>query len=197
MKFNLKVFLMGILGVILLTLIMLPAYAQVDTNGLTPAQKAELTIKAEEMKKSVAAPAAPTVTTPQAVAQWAEAGKSLAVGLGAGAKEIGVAVNEFSETRVGKITTYIIIWKLMGKEILGLVIGFSLIFIAIPVVWHVSKRIITETVVYEDSSFWGIPMRRKKSVTLNVRTDGDIGILIGTTIISLGLLCVGVGTLPF
>lgn len=60
------------------------------------------------------------------------------VGIG---KEIGIAVNEgleavtdkaskFSETLPGKVTIAVIIWKVVGKDILGLLVGIPLIILA-------------------------------------------------------------------
>lgn len=181
--------------------VMSAAYAQVDTSGLSKQQQAELTIQAEKMKedgKSSVIKVTNPAGTVEVVSKWAEAGKSLAVGLGAGAREIGVAVNDFADTRVGKITTYIIIWKLMGKELMGLVMGLFIILIVIPVIWKSFRYLMDEKREYEYYKFlWFIPMRRLKGSSFKIESDGACFAMCVTGAVELGFFITAIKMLPF
>lgn len=184
---------------ILLFLTMSFAMAEVNTRGLTTAQEAELTIQAEKMKEQGSAPSAEVqkvASNVEVVSKWAEAGKSLAVGLGAGAREVGVAVNEFADTKVGRITTVIIIWKLMGKELLGLTLGLTIIFILIPIVWRTSRFLMAGAIEYEDRQFLWFTVRRKKKLSL-VIDDDNVVILMATIAASIVMFFLAMHLLPY
>lgn len=65
--------------------------------------------------------------------------------------EVGVAVNEalgavteqagkFGETKLGKLTMGIVVWKILGHDILGFIWGFLLMLIGTPIlVWSYRK----------------------------------------------------------
>lgn len=84
----------------------------VDATGLTDEQVNELKIKALQMKndkgtvaKSVGTATAISAATRTEAEQWASFGKNLGTAMVSTAKELGVAVNEFSQTGVGQVTT--------------------------------------------------------------------------------------------
>ena len=73
-------------------------------------------------------------------AQISAAGKYAGLG-----KEIGFAVSEslssvtnetakFSETGIGKVTMGIVVWKILGKDIVGIIIGLPLIFFSLIII---------------------------------------------------------------
>ena len=93
-------------------------------DKLSESAKLEL-IKQIEKQASPLAPIANLVPTPEKVDEWSEVGTKVARGLASAAKEAGVAVNEFSKTPVGMITSGIIIWKIMGKDIAQLVVAIT------------------------------------------------------------------------
>jgi hypothetical protein len=190
-----------IMVLLALSLICCTIWAQeLNTQGLSPSQKAELIIQAEKMKTKpeaetpVLAPPPPTVDT---VAKWAEAGKSLAVGLGAGAREIGVAVNEFSESRVGRITTYIIVWKLMGKEILAILTSIILLSAIYPW-WKVLRSTTVKNAEYEYYDTW---YRKGVKRLKKIEYLEDEGSLVGMYCVfalgSLVLFISAIKVLPF
>jgi len=63
--------------------------------------------------------------------KYAEIGKSIAIALGEAAKQLNVEMNAFSTTSVGKITIYLIIYKLIGKDIIRLFILLGIIVLLI------------------------------------------------------------------
>jgi hypothetical protein len=98
-------------------------------------------------------------------------------------KEIGIAVRdgltaikdvtlELSKTDVGKVTMYLIVWKVAGKDIIRLSLGIILIFISIILVTKsyfrtFRRRILIKNaglfkekeykILTEDDSFWEYP----------------------------------------
>lgn len=92
----------------------------------------------------------------------AERAKAYGAWVGVG-KEVGEAVNsslaavtdnaaKFADTKIGKYTMFIVVWKVIGKDILGFIYAFSIAAIGLPVlIWSYrqwSKQPLeTETVV--------------------------------------------------
>jgi hypothetical protein len=157
------------------------AFAEISTNGLTDKQKAELALRAAEMKEATKQQDEPKASVAEKAVsannaaldiatKWGEAGKGLAIGLVAAAKELGIAVNDFANTPIGRITTAIIVWKMIGHSVLSIVLGFILLFIGLPTIWEVYQRVITKSVEYENvPGFMGII--RTKVVRRSRSTD--------------------------
>jgi len=95
-----------------------------DMSKLTAAQQAELAAKVEQMST----PVNTSVKVREEVSAWAEMGANLGKAIVAGAKEIGVAADDFSKTTPGKIVIAITVYKIIGQDIIQLVIG-SLVFL--------------------------------------------------------------------
>lgn len=117
-------------------LLCVPAFANtVDLSNLTEVQQAELqkivAEKALENTKNGALPVKESEALKTAN-KWAEVGKGLGQGIGAVAKEVGVAVNDFVKTPVGKIAMFLIAWHFIGADILHLLTAVTLVFIGIP-----------------------------------------------------------------
>ena len=115
---------------VLMFVFALPVFAQLNAANVNQAGFDHLT---EEQKahvvQQVAAMAAQQ-NSPQSVAEkaneWAEVGTALGQGLVAAARELGIAVNEFSTTTVGKIATAMLLWHYMGNDVVRLVAGFMI-----------------------------------------------------------------------
>jgi hypothetical protein len=156
----------AIVFVILLSFVSF-CYASVDTRGLSEEQQAEIALQVAKMKSASGTDVQQKITQASDTAaniseKWAGVGKALAVGIVATAKELGIAANEFAVTPLGKITTALIVWNYIGKDILHLILSFVLIFIGVPTIWHVFKWIVVERVEYLEykSWFFGIPRRK-------------------------------------
>ncbi len=77
--------------------------------------------------------------TPESVNAWVDVGKNVTLGMVAGAREAGVAVNEFAETPVGKLTMIVLVWHFMGNSFMHLIIGSifgALGFVVIPFIFR-------------------------------------------------------------
>ena len=125
------------------------------TQNLTPAQRAELVLQAEKMTNAAKA------NTPEAAKaevnrfrEYAELGQALGAGLVGTAKELGVAVNEFSQSPVGKFTMFLIGWKFFGHQILHVGLGLLYFCTFIPLWLYMYRRYcILEKITIEGSRF--------------------------------------------
>ena len=68
------------------------------------------------------------------VERWVKIGSNIGQGLAGAAKELGVAVNDFSTTTVGQLTIVLIVWHMLGATLVHILggimvwgIGFSVI----------------------------------------------------------------------
>lgn len=138
--------------IVLITLIMFlfaltqPAYgAQAVIYDLTDEQAAKLELEGAQMKAS------PAFSVQQAE-EHAIFGKQIAEAIGAAAKEMGVAVGEFVKTPVGKITTAIIVYKLVGRDLLhyaGGVVHITIALLLMP--WFFGKRTMPREITYNEA----------------------------------------------
>lgn len=87
-----------------------PAYAissddvyRAGFNNLTEAQKAAIVAQVDQQ-------AAPTPKL-DVVERWANMGTNIGRGLASSAKELGVAVNDFANSPVGKTVTFLLVWN--------------------------------------------------------------------------------------
>lgn len=142
-------------------------------SGISFAEKRVLEINTDNMsgeqvkylesfdikKKAEAAPGVPSVDM---MAKWADVGKGIAISLSAACKELSIGVNEFIKTPVGKLTTALIVWKVIGKDIWHMLLGFILFFITMPIVissfiyFHMRKKIKDKegNITYVDRYNW-------------------------------------------
>jgi hypothetical protein len=112
--------------------------SSIDSAGFARLSEAE---KAEVIK-SVADRAATkdfmgntSVPTAEKVERWVTVGASIGKGLAGAAKEVGVTVNEFAVTPVGQLTTVLIVWHMMGNQIVHIfgaiaiwILGYSILY---------------------------------------------------------------------
>jgi len=142
------------------------AYA-VDTNGLSETQKAEIAMQIAKMKEEKASP---QPSTPAKVNEWVQVGQNVGYALIGAADKVGIAVEKFSETKVGKVTMAIVIWKMMGSAIIHVVVGISLWIITTTILFYFYRRNVSiSSVTYTPvpDRFW-----RKKVVEYRNMDDG-------------------------
>ena len=99
-------------------------------SDLSDTQKAEIKLKAAQ----VAEARTRVPVSANEVQEWVNVGKSIGVGFGAAAKEIGVGVDELMKSDTGKIAMFLIVWHYIGDQMLG-VIGGTLWFLLFIPLW--------------------------------------------------------------
>ena len=77
---------------------------EVSTSGLTPEQVSRLKIQAEQMRANQEI---------DNTKKYIEMGQMIGQALASSAKEMGVAVNEFAQTPVGKMVAALVIWRFL------------------------------------------------------------------------------------
>ena len=142
----------NLLGLLLCLSIAFPALAdstlQVNgrsISGLTDVQIAELQAQAAKLAEAngqkATTPAVPPVATVEQVAKYAELGKSIGAGLASTAKELGIAVNEFADTPIGKVALIIIVVKLIGSQVFHVILGTVWFLVALPLWFYFYRRL--------------------------------------------------------
>lgn len=107
------------------------SFAQtINTNGLTQQQILELGLQAEKMKTEATNPTNISATVRQEASAWAALGSNIGVAMVGAAKEIGVAANEFSQTSLGRVVTFVVVYKLIGNDMIGFVVGAFILLVA-------------------------------------------------------------------
>lgn len=171
----------------------------VDTSNLTEEQRADLQIRALQLAKEKAKKEQTEKETPipvvvrQEAEKWADLGKNIGVALVSSAKEIGMAANDFAVTPLGRITSAIVVWKLMGKDFVHMVIGVSILVAGFWFAFYMFNRFTRSRVEYEYvSRLWGLWFS-KKIKTVTVR-DGDWftgGFIVTAITIAITLITAG------
>lgn len=116
-----------------------PPITPINTSGLTEEQMKQVQEQADQLRS--ASPEAQTQATLERVQQYVEVGKGIGSGLGEAARSMGVAVNDFANTPVGRLTTFVIIWKVLGHDLLGVIAGALWFLVTIPLWAYYFKRI--------------------------------------------------------
>ena len=124
-----------------------------NVDGLTAEQQAEIQLliaqtKAQNRNTNTTLP---NISKSQ-VKEYVVLGESIAKALGACAKEMGVAVNDFANSKVGILATVLIIWNLAGEDIMGFIVGISLLIVFIPTWIYFYKRMcIISNITYHEN----------------------------------------------
>lgn len=93
----------------------------IDATGLSEAQVAELKAVAAKAVADASKAGTPTLLNMSAWGQQAaSAAEGIAKAIGIAAKELNVSVNDFLHTDAGKLATAVILWKVLGSTITGL-----------------------------------------------------------------------------
>lgn len=152
----------------------------VDVSKLTPEQIAQINSQVSEMTKD---PVNVSATVRKEAEAWGELGANMGKAMVGAAREVGVASNEFANTSLGKVVVGIVAYKVVGKDILGVIFGAMILVCGyILSVWILTTRRWSDVQYEYAPVLWG--MYNKKRV-LKSHTDSDI---VTGKIISAGFL---------
>lgn len=107
--------------------------AQVDVNDekymLNEEQKVQVLAMIDDLNAKRAAQKGPNTSAVvrEEAAKWGELGANMGRAAVGAAKEVGMAANEFVSTPLGKVTMGIVIYKVIGKDIIKFIMGFSIL----------------------------------------------------------------------
>ena len=183
-----------ILAILALTLAS-TAFAQnqpvIDVSKLTPEQVAQINRQVTEMANQ---PTNVSANVRKEAEAWGELGANMGRAMVGAAKEVGVAANEFGQTPLGKVVVFLAVYKIVGQEILGVVIGSLILIVGYSVaLWLLVTRRWSE-VKYEYSPvLWGL-LNRKRVIAC--KTDNEVAAskLIGAGILTVLTTVIGLNT---
>lgn len=168
-------------------LIGMSAFASIDTSGLSKEQAAQLAAQAEEMRSTVVVSKSESIR--KEAEAWGELGTNIGKAMVGAAAEVGVAAAEFSETPLGKVVTFVAVYKIVGADIIGIIVGLLVISIGLSFgIWMIRSRQ-WHSATYENRPvLWGL-YNKRSIVTIEVDSD-TVGaqFLIGSLAIIAGLL---------
>ena len=145
----------------LLLFIPVMSWAQLSTNGLTKEQIAELSAQAAKMRSPEGQAVGISAAVRNETAAWANLGTNIGSAMVSAAKEVGVAANEFSQTGLGKIVTGIVVYKVMGRDILGVIVGSAVLLFGFSMVtWLLLTKRFGEVKYEYHPVLWGAFNRR-------------------------------------
>lgn len=75
-----------------------------------------------------------STSTEDRVEKWVKIGSNIGQGLAGAAKEVGVAVNDFSQTPVGQLTMLLIVWHMIGAQLIHVLGGILIWIIGISII---------------------------------------------------------------
>lgn len=171
--------------------------AQVDVNDekymLNEEQKGQVLAMIDDLNAKRAAQKGPNTSAVvrEEAAKWGELGANMGRAAVGAAKEVGMAANEFVSTPLGKVTMGIVIYKVIGKDIIKFIMGFSiLVFFLTTGHYFLRMKRYSGTVEYATvPTFFKL---RTKQVVVKGQTDeqwaaaytamGIISILLGCAI---------------
>lgn len=126
-------------------------------ENLSESQRAEITKMVAD--KSAAAVASPIGAVPDVhkIDEYVAVGERVGKMMGGAAKEVGVAVNEFINTPVGKWTMFLIVWKYMGAMAMHFFGGMCVLLVGAVTMFALFRRMTNLEVTYDQTktNFFG------------------------------------------
>lgn len=138
---------------VILMMVSISAWAGNDSGTVRAAGFAKLSeAEKAEVIKMVADKASqkdimPTMTEDK-VEKWVKIGSNIGQGLAGAAKEVGVAVNDFATTPVGQLTMLLIVWHMIGAQLIHLIGGILIWIVGIAIIRHMVARAYPSKITY-------------------------------------------------
>ena len=160
--------------------------AAVDSAGfgkLSETEKAEI-IKIVADKAARGDVTTPAVLTEDRVEKWVKIGSNIGMGLAGAAKEVGVTVNDFANTPVGQLTTILIVWHIIGAQLIHVFGGLLIWLVGFTTIWFMIKRAYPDSITYsaEQKNMFGNYAVAKREKT-PIRDDIAAGWLLAFAIV--------------
>jgi hypothetical protein len=134
---------------------------------LSESEKAEVIkmVADKALSKDSGSGLASTVESVDKVERWVKIGSNIGQGLAGAAKEMGVAVNDFANTPVGRMTTYLIVWQIVGGTLMHFIGGLLVWIIGFAAIRMIISHAYPDEVIYsaEKKTFFGNAAIESKS----------------------------------
>ena len=126
---------------------------------------------------------------PGDIGEWVDIGERIGKMLGGAAREVGVAVNDFVDTPVGKMTMVLIVWNYMGSMIVHVFGGLLVMVLGLSIILYMYKRS-TQDVVHYDSEKTDIFGRARLSRIVRRQHDEEPGYLVACAVVMIASIVV-------
>ena len=166
------------------------------STSLAIAQDTTVTIPVSQLTKEQRA--AMTMTQTQARVQqygeWVGVGKEVGEAVNSSLSAISDNAAKFADTRLGKVAMMVVVWKVVGDNILDIIFTLIMVFVATPVlVWSYKKNLSNVALEKEVMNDVGKVVSREyreltynenevRSVTLWIHACAALIILISTMV---------------
>ena len=167
-----KRFVIGLLLAIVFLFSVAPAFAQQQSEEQVSVPKSLLTreqldsIQAQNLKDKI-----------DRYGKWVGAGHEIGVAVNDSLAAITTNANAFAQTPVGKWTVFIVIWKVIGHDLMGFILGIGTLIIGLPLwIWsyrkYLPQTVITER-TYDTTNRWFRRVATEKFAVINQVNDRD------------------------
>lgn len=86
---------------------------------------------------------------PDKIDKWVSVGTNIGKAMGGAAKELGVQINEFVKTDIGKITAALIIWTIIGSSVTQMLFALLVLCVGCYIVQTTFNRRTQQTIEYD------------------------------------------------
>jgi hypothetical protein len=130
--------------------------------------------------------------TPDQVAEYAKVGQAYGTALAETAKSLGVAADEILSSQAGQIAMVIIVWKMIGRDLMEYVVGIGggLIWFGVMLpgwVWSIRKFVLNVPGKINEKFKDGVVIERTVDA---VEWDSGRGALYAVHLAALVLICI-------
>ena len=117
-------------------------------SKLSEAEKAEVIKMVADKAATKEAGMIPQLASEDKVEKWVKIGSNIGQGLAGAAKEVGVAVNDFAKTPVGQMTMVLIVWHMIGGQLIHVFGGILIWIVGIAIIRHMVARAYPSKITY-------------------------------------------------
>ncbi len=154
----------------------------VDVSKLTPEQVQRINQQVTEMSNN---PMNVSATVRKEAEAWGDLGSNMGKAMVSAAREVGVASNEFASTSLGKIVVGIVTYKIVGREILGVLVGsITLLFGWSVAIWLLTTRRFAD-IKYEYEPVLKGLFKRKRIVSIEQSSNTILNKMLGAAGVAL------------
>jgi hypothetical protein len=178
---------------ILTLMLSTPVFAQntVDVSGLSAAQIAELKKSVIDAKLQKDEPTNISAIVRQEAGAWGDMGANMGKAMVGAAKEMGVAANDFSQTSLGKVTVGIVVYKIIGRDILKIVVGLAVLILGSSISLYLLFSYRWGKCIYETKpALFGL-LNKRYVISYEEDSDQIAGKLISSGIVLVLTMLVG------
>ena len=117
-------------------------------SKLSEAEKAEVIKMVADKAATKEAGMIPQLASEDKVEKWVKIGSNIGQGLAGAAKEVGVAVNDFAKTPVGQMAMVLIVWHMIGAQLIHVFGGILIWIVGIAIIRHMVARAYPSKITY-------------------------------------------------